>query len=64
MTNASKLRAFAITCEHIAGLLPRWVSKNGLRKSEAEHFARQLKAGAEIALDVAQEMETTPSEVA
>lgn len=57
MTKASRLRSFAITAEHVAGLIPKLARAHALTKSESELLAQQLRSGAEVALDIAQQME-------
>lgn len=60
MTKASQLRAFAISVEQIVRLMPRFVSSKALTRGEAAHLSQQLKSGAEVALDIAVEMELRP----
>lgn len=60
MSNASALRSFATTAEFVAGLMPKLAHAKAMSKAEAELLARQLKTGAEVALDVAVEMERKP----
>lgn len=57
MTQASALRSFATTAEFVAGLVPRLTAAKTLTKNEGELLARQLKSGAETALDLAVSME-------
>lgn len=60
MSRASDLRSFATTAEFVASLMPRLALAKAMSRGEAELLARQLKTGAEVALDVAVEMERKP----
>ena len=57
MTQASKLRSFAITAEHVATLVPKLALSRAIPRSESELLVKRLKEGAEVALDIAQDME-------
>jgi hypothetical protein len=57
MSNASKLRAFAISVEQVVRLLPQFAARKALPRGEADHLARQLQAGAEATLDIASQMD-------
>lgn len=54
---SSKLRSFAITAENVAELIPKLARERVITRSEADLLVRQLRAGAENALDVAQQLE-------
>jgi len=60
MSQASRLRSFAITAEHVAGLMTKLARARAVTKAEAELLSQQLRSGAEVALDVAQHMERSP----
>jgi len=57
MNKASELRSFARAAELAAGLMPRLARAKVMSGGEAELLARQLRGGAEVALDVAVNME-------
>lgn len=61
MSQASDLRAFAISVEQIVRMLPGFTTKGALRKSEADLLTTQLKRGVETALNIAVEMQAAPS---
>lgn len=58
ITKASQVRSLCITAEHVAKLLPRMVQAKILKQAEADHLAKQIRAGVEVTLDVAMNMET------
>lgn len=55
--STGRLRAFAISAESVARLMPKFVSRKALTAGEAAHLARQLQTGAEAALSIAVELE-------
>lgn len=60
MNRASELRSFARAAELAAGLMPRLARAKVMSGGEADLLARQLRTGAEAALDVAIDMERGP----
>lgn len=57
MNRASELRSFARAAELAAGLMPRLARAKVMSGGEADLLARQLRTGAEAALDVAVDMD-------
>lgn len=57
MSRSTELRSFARAAELAAGLMPRLARAKVMSGGEAELLARQLRTGAETALDVAVGME-------
>lgn len=59
VTQASKLRAFAINVETVLELVPKLAREKVITRSQSEFLVQQLKSGVETALDIAQQMERT-----
>lgn len=57
IAKSSQMRSFCITSEHIAKLFPRMVQAKILKQAEADHLQKQIRAGVEVTLDVALNME-------
>lgn len=57
VAKSSQVRSLCITAEHVAKLFPRMVQAKILKQSEADHLQKQIRAGVEVTLDVAINME-------